>query len=142
MTTDIEDKCLQLRNEYVSCLKLANETDSKKEDAQLRSEARKALTGLVSICPHNHTVVKNSQYAGSYSMDYDDRKAEARVCLCCGYTEQAYDNEFATLTTTPFIRFEGNYPNQVKDPFRYLLSEAKEAAEKEGYQYFGWRKLT
>jgi hypothetical protein len=134
---DDMEKLIQLRNDYISCLKLARETDSKKEEAYLKQEAAKSLAQLREICPHNHTVCTRSEYGGSSSWDYDDRHPEYRICLCCGITDDAYDNKFEKLTTVPFKRFEGKYPDQIKNPLCYLLTEATEVAEKEGYRYFG-----
>jgi hypothetical protein len=138
--------CLKLRNEYISCIKLANETDSKKEDALLRSEAKALLEKLVSVCDHAETVCLCSEYEGSYSMDYDDRNSEDRKCLCCGIYESAYGGEFKTLITTPIARFElgvfnSKLPNQLKHPLSYLLSEAKEYAINNGYRFHGRVRL-
>jgi len=129
-----------LRHDYISCIKLAKETDSKKEEAFLKSEANKALEQLRKECQHTHTVCRRSQYNGSYLDDYSDHHNEYRVCLCCGIEEGAYDNEFKTLTTKPFSRFENKYPDQIKNPLSYLLNDCVEIAEKQGYHYFGNRK--
>jgi hypothetical protein len=128
---------LQLRHDYMSCVKLAKETDSKKEDTFLKEEAHKALSQLEKLCPHQHIVCTKTEYEGCSIMDYDDHNPEHRVCLCCGQKDSAYGNEFKILTNTPFARFEGKYPDQIKNPLSYLLTEATEVAEKEGYHYFG-----
>lgn len=129
-----------LRNDYTSCLKLARESDSKKEDAYLREEARKALESLRKICPHYHTVCLCSEYHGSYLDDYDDAHKEHRICLCCGAEEYAWNPDWKTLKTEPFSRFEGKYPEQIKHPLDYLLSVSTEIAETKGYHYFGHRR--
>jgi hypothetical protein len=129
----------QLRADYTSCIKLAEETDSKKEDAYLRAEAKEALDKLCKLCPHYHTVCLQSEYNSSYTMDCSDSHPEIRQCLCCGTHEYGYGG-FKILTTEPFARFEGKYPNQIKEPLSYLLSEATEIAEIQGYRYFGNRR--
>lgn len=121
---------LPLRNDYMSCIKLANETDSKKEDAFLRAEAKKALEQLRKECDHTYTVCTCSQYNGSYTNDYSDSYPGARICLCCGVSENAYDNEFKILTTKPFCRLTRNHPDQIKNPLSYLLNECIEIAQK------------
>ena len=133
---NIDKKLIKLRNEYVSCIKLAKETDSKKEDAHLKEEAKIALEQLKKCCTHNYTVVQQSEYSGSYSYDYDDHSPEDRICLICGTEEYAYENKFKILTTVPFSRFEGKFADQIKNPLSYLLSDTIEVAEK-GYEYFG-----
>ena len=133
---DVE-KALQFRREYMACIKLANETDSKKEDAHLRGEARVALDALFKACPHIHAVCLCSEYQGSYSMDYDDAHNEKRICLCCGKEESAWKSDWKILTATPFARFEGNCPDQIKHPLSYLLAETVEVAETQGYGYMG-----
>ena len=137
---------LQLRNEYLSCLKLADETDSKKEDFFLRKESKEILSKLREDCEHVETVCLQSEYEGSYSMDQDDRHPEDRICLCCGINESAYSGEFKKLLTVPIARFENGYyshklPPQMKEPLKYLLSEAKEFALEKGYSYFGKVRL-
>jgi hypothetical protein len=134
------EKAAQHRHDYMTCLKLARETDSKKEDAYLREEAKKALVELRKVCPHQHAVVLQSYYSGCSSMDYDDKNPEHRICLCCGEDERSYDDTFKILTVRPFARFEGKYPDQIKKPLCYLLTDAIEIAEKEGYPYFGFRR--
>lgn len=135
MIASINTKLLDLRNEYSSCLKLANETDSKKEDKILRQEARDLLSKLQKICIHEHTVCLMSEYEGSYTDDYSDKCPEYRICLCCGLAESAYHGKFDKLITKPFSRFEGKYPDQIKNPLSYLLYECIEIANKEGYTY-------
>jgi ElaB/YqjD/DUF883 family membrane-anchored ribosome-binding protein len=136
-----QDQALQLRHTYLSCLKLAGETDSKKEDAYLRKEASDALVELRKTCNHQDTVCLRSEYGGSYTDDYDDGHPEERICLCCGLEEDSYDNKWKTLTATPFSRFEGDTPIQVKHPLNHLLTEAREVAETKGYHYFGRVKM-
>lgn len=146
------DKVSELRQTYKACLKLAQETDSKKEDLTLRLEAKQALEDLKKICPHNYVVCLRSEYEGSYSYDYDDGHPEDRICLCCGVKESAYQARyhnsegFKILTNTPLSRFEGGYydrngrqetPDQIRNPLSYLLSECVEVAESKGYNYFG-----
>lgn len=133
-------KVSQLRVDYTSCLKLAGETDSKKETAYLMEEATKALDELRKICPHQHCVCLVSEYRGSYSYDYDDNHEEHRICLCCGIDEYAWNPDWKILITEPFARFEGKCPNQIARPLGYLLSEATEIAETQGYNYFGYRR--
>jgi hypothetical protein len=130
----------KLRNDHIICLKLASETDSKKEDFYLKKEAEKALDELRKICPHQHCVCLRSEYQGSYSYDYDDHHQEHRICLCCGIDEYACNPDWKVLTTKPFSRFEGETPEQIKHPLFYLLSEVTELAEEKGYNYFGWIK--
>ena len=132
-------KVTQLRVDYTSCLKLAAETDSKKEDNYLRAEASRALDELRKLCPHYHTVCLQSEYNGSYLNDYDDHRPEIRMCLCCGEKEYGYEH-FKILITEPFARFENKYPEQIANPLDYLLSEATEIAETQGYRYFGNRR--
>jgi len=127
----------QLRNEHTSCTKLARETDSKKEDLYLKTEAATALAELRKICPHKHTVCLRSEYHDS-SMD-NDSHSEHRICLCCGVEEYAWKPDWKILTVEPFSRFEGKYPDQIKNPLFYLLSDATQIAEEQGYNYFGWR---
>lgn len=131
-----EGSIMALRHEYASCLKLADETDSKKEDAHLRGEAKVALDILRKMCPHMHTVCLQAEYAGSYIDDYDDKRRERRICLCCGTEEYAWNPDWKTLTQDPFTRIETDHPDQIKNPLRYLLTEAVEIAEEKGYRYF------
>lgn len=128
---------LNLRNEYTSCLKLANETDSKKEDKLLRQEAIDILNKLQKICKHEYTVCLQSEYEGSYTDDYSDKNPEYRKCLCCGLTESAYSGKFDKLITKPFSRFENKYPDQIENPLSYLLYECVESAGEYGYTYHG-----
>lgn len=130
----------QLRNDHTSCIKLARETDSKKEEVYLKQEAATALDKLRKICPHQHCVCLRSEYHGSYSYDYDDNHNEHRICLCCGVSEYAWNPDWKILTVEPFSRFEGKEPDQIKYPLSYLLSESTEIAEEKGYHYFGWKK--
>jgi hypothetical protein len=134
------EELIQLRNTYVSCLKLAQETDSKKEEAYLKKDAADALAQLRKVCTHRHTVCLCSEYQGSYSMDYDDNRHEHRICLCCGVEEYAWNPDWKVLTTEPFSRFEGDLPKQIKYPLSYLLSEATEVAEEKGYRYSPYKK--
>lgn len=131
--SDNYERAMSLRNEHRACLKLAGLTDSKKEDAHLREEAAKALAELKSICPHLEVVILRSEYSGSYSEDYDDRNPEERKCLICGVVESKYRDsrreQFEILKNEHTKwRFEGKYPDQVKNPLGYLLSECTEAA--------------
>jgi hypothetical protein len=149
------EKVSELRQTYRACLKLANETDSKKEDLSLRLDAKQALEDLKKICPHDHVLCLRSEYEGSYTDDYDDAHAEDRICLCCGVRESAYQKKyvgdgFKVLTKTPFARFEGGYydskgrnplPDQVVNPLSYLLTECMEIAETKGYHYMGRVRL-
>lgn len=140
------NEILQLRNEYISCLKLANETDSKKEDFLLRKESGEILSKLRKVCQHIETVCLRSEYEGSYTMDYDNHHPEDRVCLCCGIIESAYENKFIKLTSIPIARFECGFysdklPAQLKEPFKFLLSEIKDFAIEKGYRYFNRRQI-
>lgn len=133
---------LQLRHEYRSCLKLAAETDSKKEDVLLREEAASLLKKLREICPHEEVVCLCSEYDGSYTDDYSDKNPEDRICLCCGINESAYGIKFLTLIKAPIARFTGGrysdkLPAEMKNPLDFLLSEVKEFAIEKGYHYFG-----
>jgi hypothetical protein len=132
-----QEQAHALRHTYLSCIKLARETDSKKEDAYLKVEASKALEELRKVCTHENTVCLRSEYEGSSSMDYDDRYPEDRICLCCGITESAYNNKWKILTVLPFARFEDKVPLQVKEPLLFLLTEARDVAETRGYHYMG-----
>lgn len=136
-----EEQIWQLRQGYTTCIKLANETDSKKEDAHLRGEAKTTLETLRKECPHKHTVCLRSEFRGFYSNDYDDHHSEHRICLCCGTDEYAYNGEWKALTITPFSRFEGSAPVQITNPLSYLLTEAIDVAETKGYHYFGSVKM-
>jgi hypothetical protein len=136
-----EDKVLQLRHNYLSCHKLARETDSKKEDAYLKSEAGKALEELRKLCPHKQTVCLQSEHEGFQSMDYDDAHQERRICLCCGESESAWNPDWKILTTIPFARFEQDSPIQIRNPLSFLLTELVEIAETKGYHYSGSVKL-
>jgi hypothetical protein len=148
------NKASELRQTYRACLKLASETDSKKEDATLRADAKQALDELKKICLHNHIVCLRSEYEGSYSDDYDDKHPEDRICLECGVTESAYHNRydggFKFLNNKPIARFEGGIysvkgrepmPDQMLHPLSYLLSECIEIAETKGYHYGGRVKV-
>lgn len=133
---NLEGRIWQLRHDYMSCLKLCRETDSKKEEAHLKSEAADILKELRALCIHSPTVCLCSEYEGSSCMDYDDRHSEHRICLCCGVEEYAYSNKWKTLTTVPFSRFESKHPAQIINPLSYLLTETIEVAESQGYRYF------
>ncbi len=132
----LPDEILQLRNVYASCIKLTNETDSKKEDFQLQAEAALALIQLQEKCSHMYIVCQRSSYEGSSCMDYDDRYPEERICLCCGIKEYSSNDKFKSLNNDPLARFEGVYPDQIKNPLLYLLSETIEIALAQGYKYF------
>jgi hypothetical protein len=136
-----EGQALALRQEYMACIKLANETDSKKEDNHLRGEARIALDSLFKVCPHIHTVCLRSEHEGFQSMDWDDAHKEDRICLCCGEEESAWNPDWKILTATPFARFESDCPGQIKDPLSYLLTEVVDIAETKGYCYSGSVKM-
>lgn len=130
----------QLRNDYCACIKLADETDSKKEDIILRQEAKVILEDLKQNCPHEDVVCLRSEYDGSYTRDYDDHCPEERLCLCCSSFESAYGNKFKVLINVPFARFEMGFynnklPEQMKTPLKFLLSEIKEFALEKGYRY-------
>ena len=129
----------KLRSEYQACLKLAGETDSKKEDEFLRSEAKRLLGELKYCCPHYEVVCTRSEYSGSHCMDYDDSHPETRLCLCCGVEENSsprFQERFKILTLRPFARFEGNLPPEISKPLEYLLAESVQTAESKGYHYF------
>lgn len=144
------DKVAELRQTYRACLKLADETDSKKEDMSLRNEATLALQELKKICPHDHIVCLRSEYEGSYTDDYDDAHPEDRICVCCGVIESAYLRKnygkgFQVLTKNPLARFEGGIyqtgggsimPPEMKSPLSFLLTECVEVAETKGHHYF------
>lgn len=134
------NKVLQLRHDYCVCIKLANETDSKKEDAELRIEAAQILIKLKENCPHEDVVCLRSEYHDYSDPDYNHD--EQRICLCCGIYESAWDKKFEKLITEPFSRLEINYysdklPEQMKNPLNFLLSEAKEIALEKSYRCFG-----
>lgn len=131
-----QEQALQLRHTYLSCLKLARETDSKKEDAYLKKEAADALTELRKVCNHQDTVSLCDEYDGSYSRDYDDHHAAHRICLCCGTEEYSYDDKWKVLTNSPFARAGSKPPAQLKNPLNYLLTEVRELAETKGFPYF------
>ncbi len=122
----------ELRHGYRACIKLAKETDSKREEAALVSEADVLLNALRERCAHELTVILESSYQGCHSMDYDDRRPGTRICLKCGIGEREYDADFKILVD-PFVRFEGNAPEEVRHPLRYLLAEAVEGAAR-GYR--------
>jgi hypothetical protein len=140
VSEEIWNQISQLRNDYISCLKLAKETDSKKEEAYLKKEATDSLNKLRKVCPHQHTVCFRSEYDGSYLMDFNDSHQEHRVCLCCGIEEYAWNPDWKVLKIKPFSRFERDQPEQIKNPLSYLLSDVTEIAESKGYNYFGWSK--
>lgn len=140
----MSEEVKSLRLEYRACLKLANETDSKKEDTILREEAKRLLVLLREKCPHAEVVMLRSAYEGSSCMDYDDRHGEDRICLCCGYTEYAsYSDMFTVLKVMPIARFENNAPPEVAKPLEYLLTDSVETALEKGYRVFlrprNWR---
>lgn len=129
------NKTLQLRSEYSSCVKLAIETDSKKEEALLKKEAADVLEKLRKVCPHQHTVCLCTEYDGSYSFD-DVPCKEHRICLYCGVEEYAWNPNWKILTTVPFSRFASNPPAQIKNPLSHLLTDVLEIAMEKGFKYF------
>jgi hypothetical protein len=131
------EEITRLRNDYRACLKLATETDSKKDDVYFRSEAQKSLEELQKICSHEFVVVLNS-YQKTYS-SYESSDPERRICLICGIKEQAMSqSHFHQLKQNPLSRFEENAPPEVEHPLEYLLEESKELALEKGSKYFGF----
>ncbi len=126
------NKELKLRNEYRACIKLAQESDSKKEATHLKKEADELLQKLQASCGHSNTVILRSAFEGSYCMDYDDYHYEERICLTCGLAEAG--PSFSYLIAKPIARFEGNYSKQIKSPLFFLLEECKEIALTTGYK--------
>jgi hypothetical protein len=131
----VDEHVIALRNEYRACLKIANESDSKKETSFLLDEALRKVKELKKICKHKYIICLHSLYKGSYSYDYDDAHPELRICICCGEVESSYDS-FLILKNKPFSRFENNAPVQIKKPLLYLLNEVIEVAESQGFLYF------
>lgn len=116
----------ELRNDYKALLKLANETDSKKLDIELRAEAKQILKKLQDNCPHNHTVIlRESDYSD------DSYESEIRVCLCCGvkeYSTKAWEKlkivQYKFLIPHPhYICNCARCPKQLQEPLDYLLLE-------------------
>lgn len=120
----------QIRREYRACIKLADLTDSKREDGILRRDAAKLLDELKQACRHAHVVILRHEYAGSYSYDYDDAHGADHVCLCCGAMEcDIRGGKFETLTTPPFASLRSNLPApELLAPLKYSLLECIEAA--------------
>ena len=127
------DAALTLRLEYQACIRLADGTDSKREDRQLREDAKALLAELRKTCPHDHVVILNSEYEGSYTMDYDDHRPGSRICLCCGVEETAWGGQFKTLRTMPIRRYESDTPAGVREPLKYGLADVTEIAMQRGY---------
>ena len=92
------DELTKLRNEYKSCIKLADETDSKKEEKYLCKKAEFLLTKLQTECPHNEIVCTQRSYRGSQIDNYEDKHPEIRICLCCGIKEEAYINIYSNAS--------------------------------------------
>jgi len=134
----MDNNIINFRHEYKACLKLANETDSKKEDLLLREEAKKNLDNLRRLCSHEHIVILNSLYNSPRSYDNDDI-SEKRICLCCGICEYSgtfTGSKFLKLINTPISRFESDAPKQILTPLSYLLTEVIEIAKEKGYKVF------
>jgi hypothetical protein len=140
MTPELREKLVlstevqSLRDTYRACIKLANETDSKQEDKQLRSDAEEAFKELRAKCPHLH-VVTTHPYCPSWG-SYDEVTPEDRRCLCCGLDESGCaDSDFAKLHN-PLGRVSwrgyGNdheIPATIRKPLEYLMSEIMELFE-------------
>lgn len=122
-----------LRLQYIACISLADETDSKREDRELREDAAKLLKELRRICPHEK-LVSLRDATKSYG-SYDEPEDELRLCLMCGTEESAAT--FKILTAKPLARFpnQNEQPPQVTTPLRFLLSECEHVATEKGYPY-------
>jgi hypothetical protein len=129
------------RKEILRLRKLHRTTDSRKEATEAQSKERELLENLQASCPHTTTVCTNSEYKGSYSHDHEDSHGEGRVCLFCGTSETAYNEEFKILTTEPIARFERGDTAWNKDPLDYDFSRLVEWCDPSRYNnayfYFG-----
>jgi len=130
---DAYEKAKELRTSYRSCLKIADETDSKKEDTWLRVEAKATLEELKKICPHKDVIIMCSEYDGSYTNDYEDSMPECRKCLCCDIKEAHHlkfkNSKFEYLKDVDVQwRIDSKHHDQLTNPLNYLLSECQEVA--------------
>lgn len=121
----------ELRNTYRACIKIADETDSKKEDAMLRADAKEALEELKKICTHDWCIMTQRPYNGDYDSDYSNTISEYRRCLFCNVFESSYSG-FAILNKPATIYLSEDKYDQAKRPLLYLLSEISEVIEKNG----------
>lgn len=129
--TEAHDQALALRHEYRACVKIAQDTDSKKEAASLTVEAKGLLERLRKVCPHEETIVLNS-YSPSYSWD-EDANPERRICLCCGVRDEMYyyngtPEKKPLILLHPKGHWNARKGSQIdlKEPLKYLLSECLE----------------
>lgn len=106
------------------------------------TELRDQMEATKNQCKHKLVVIVCSDYAGSYSQDYDDGHGEIRKCLICGISEMAQNGKFTTLTD-PFKRLElGNpysrHSRYQKSPlancFAYSLADLLRWVEQNGWQ--------
>lgn len=119
---------IDIRHNYRAAIKLAHESDSKKETLSLVAMAKEELTQLRLECPHEHIVELSPAYEGSYSYDYDDWRVAHLICLMCGLEEYGPK----VLVKTPMYRCAGQLPLELREPLKFLLSEAVSAAEEHG----------
>lgn len=131
MIDDPYEKAKELRLTYRSCLKIADETDSKKEDAYLRAEAKSTLEELKKICPHKDVAIVGIEYR--WYSDDDRGTPERRKCLCCDTNEEKYveghKEKFLILKDeNTKWRIDSKPHDELTNPLKYLLSECQEVA--------------
>lgn len=142
----MNEKIQGLRDQYRACVKLADETDSKRDDVYLRKEAAEILVELRKVCDHTYTVVPQEYYEGSYCEDRTDAHKEKRLCLVCDIYEYAWKAEdYKALKSTPFarIREDSRYSPMrpemkaaLNNPLQFLLSEMVDMVNAEGLTYY------
>jgi hypothetical protein len=133
---------LALRSKILELKKQAETTDSRKEHAALLLEVKVKTERLLSICTHEYVICLCSEYKGSYSNDYEDGHGEVRLCLVCGISEGAYNEQHKILAKEPFARFETHGGYSGFDKITLDLHELIDYCKANGCHYFGkrWRE--
>jgi hypothetical protein len=97
-------------------------------------------------CKHPKVVILCSEYAGSYSYDYDDGHGEVRLCLVCGIQESGTKEKPHKSLLNPIKRFEYNLSYKqdseinktvLAKPINYPLSTLLKFVKENGYKIYG-----
>lgn len=142
----MSDKITKLRNKYDALIKKANKTDSKKEDAKFREEAKNILISLKQICDHSDAIIINEPY----ELDNYDRSWASGLIICpCCSIEEYYNDIFLDIFKLDKIKYIyhnkpkdyihkyiGDCIPQFKDCLKYSIKEIRLKLEE-----VNWKKL-
>jgi hypothetical protein len=131
MTSQINSKALKLRHEYMSCIKLADETDSKKEDKVLREDAKSILETLKKSCKHQYVIITQDEYYDCYEAYNERYYNEERICLCCSLSDDSQKKGPLFLAKIkPIARY---FKKDLNYPLKLLLQDILDMVVKHGY---------